>query len=95
MIRLLVHNFCMQSHQTVRKKKTGEEESMTQDARVSLDWTPTDKSGRLNNFFDKVKAVPDMRKVCLGVRNADCWNSHFERAMRSLPLVVFMLSRKL
>ena len=89
MIRLLVHNFCMQSHQTVRKKKKGEarrEESMTLDGQISLDWAPTDESGRLNNFFDKVKAVPDMRKVCLGARIADCWSSHFERCS------VFLLS---
>lgn len=40
-----------------------EEEGKSPDAETSLDWRPTDESGRLMNFFDTFKATPDMRKV--------------------------------
>ena len=47
------------------KKKVAEsqQESTGHAPGSSVEWSPTDDTGRLLNFFDSVRAVPDMRTV--------------------------------
>jgi hypothetical protein len=62
----------------VRSKKTvAESQAESHAPGSSVEWAPTDGSGRLMNFFDSVRAVPDMRKVFIWSLLLPCTRAPF------------------